>query len=98
MSEISFNTTKEEYVIILSIIRRVNKNCPDEIKEVIDDEFKQNLYMDLSATHCNGTPLDFTKLVNFDDANFFHDILGINANIDRSTGKLENCFLPRCSK
>jgi hypothetical protein len=57
------------------------------------------LEMDLAATHANGCPLDFAKLLAFDDFNFGHDIRGIQGHIDRRvTGKLMNCFLPRCAK
>lgn len=53
--------------------------------------------MDLSATHANGNPLDFDKLLAFDDFSFMHDITGIYRNLNRDTGELENFFSPRCS-
>ena len=53
--------------------------------------------MDLEAAHSNGCPLDFQKLKDFDDFNFWHDVNGIQRNIDRRTGKLLNCFVPRCA-
>lgn len=31
-----------------------------------------------------------------DDFNFWHDINGIQRNLDRQTGRLQNRFLPRC--
>ena len=52
--------------------------------------------MDISATHLH-CPLDLDQLLKFDDFNFAHDITGISFNLDRVTGKLENCFLPRCA-
>lgn len=55
-----------------------------------------DLQMDIIATHQNGTPLDFQKLFNFDAFNFIHDILGIQRELNRRTGKLEY-FLPRCA-
>ena len=30
-----------------------------------------------------------------DDFNLMHDVTGINAHINRYSGKLERCFLPR---
>lgn len=54
-------------------------------------------HMDLTACHANGCPLDFDKLSKFDDFNMAHDILLIERHIDRSTGKLGDCFLPRCA-
>jgi hypothetical protein len=59
---------------------------------------KFKLVMDLDATHCNGTPLKLEELLKADDANFMHDIAGIQSHIDRTTGKLTNCFLPRFAK
>lgn len=54
--------------------------------------------MNLVACHANGTPLDFERLARFDAFNFAHDVFGIDRHIDRDTGKLSNCFLPRCRK
>jgi hypothetical protein len=44
------------------------------------------------------TPLDFEKLFGFPDFDFAHDIYGIMNRVDRTTGKLTDCFLPRCAK
>lgn len=55
-----------------------------------------DIEMDISATNIN-KKLNLNKLLGFDDFNFAHDIVGISNNIDRETGALENCFLPRCS-
>ena len=55
-----------------------------------------NAEMDITAAHIN-TPLDLNKLLNADDFNFAHDMSGIGAHLNRNTGKLENCFLPRCA-
>jgi hypothetical protein len=51
--------------------------------------------MDITAAHCNGMTLNLTALLNADDANFAHDIGGIVQHINRQTGELENCFVPR---
>jgi hypothetical protein len=53
--------------------------------------------MDLSACHANGCPLQLTELLNADDFNLLHDVLGIRSHIDRKTGKITK-FLPRFSK
>ncbi len=55
------------------------------------------LEMDLTAAHANGCPLDLEKLAAFDDFNLLHDVLGIRRHIDRTTGQLGDCFLPRCA-
>ena len=54
-----------------------------------------DIVMDLDACHSNGCPLRLADLLAADDANFAHDIFGIRAYMNRQTGKLENCFLPR---
>jgi hypothetical protein len=54
--------------------------------------------MDLSATHANGCPLDFERLLAFPEFDYMHDIVGIHNHIHRGTGKLLHCFVPRCAK
>ncbi len=54
-----------------------------------------DVVMDLDACHSNGCPLKLAELLAADDFNFAHDVLGIKAHIDRKTGKLASCFLPR---
>lgn len=82
-------TTKEEMGHIEAIIKRVRK---------IDTGYDGlTITMDLTATHLN-TPLDFKKLSEADDFNLFHDVFGIRKHLNRQTGNLKDCFLPRCSK
>ncbi len=81
-----FSATKEEYRKIMAIVKRAT--------HVTD---KLTLDMDITATHCNGCALDLDKLLNLPKFDFYHDVYGIMQNIDRNTGKLQNCFLPRCS-
>lgn len=50
--------------------------------------------MDLSAV-MNSCPVDLAKLLAADDANFAHDVFGIRRHIDRETGELTDCFVPR---
>lgn len=58
---------------------------------------KQEALMDVMACHCNGCPLRLSELLAADDANFGHDVFGIRRHIDRETGQLTDCFLPRFS-
>lgn len=51
--------------------------------------------MDIRACHANGTPLRLEELLRADDGNFGHDVFGIRRYIDRTTGQLTDCFLPR---
>lgn len=60
--------------------------------------------MDIEACHCNGNPLRLRELLDADDSNFSHDVFGVRRHIDRETGNLTGCFVPRytdvgpCSK
>lgn len=55
------------------------------------------LYMDLTACHNNECPLDLGAMLDAGESDFMHDVLGIHRYIDRTTGKLGECFLPRFS-
>lgn len=61
----------------------------------IEPPKKFDLLMDIEAAHSNGCPLQLEKLLESDKTDFMHDINGIRFNINRHTGKLENCFVPR---
>ncbi len=84
--------TKEDHEQALKIVARASQLgdtlCPTE---------KMSLEMDLIAVHCNDVQLDWEKLLSFDDGSFGHDVFGIRRYIDRDTGKLTDCFLPRCA-
>lgn len=90
MQHIKFTLSPEERYYIAPIIQRAVAMDPE-----IDPT---ELNMDLTATHANGCPLDFKKLLSFPPFDFNHDIYGIQRHIDRNTGKLKDFFLPRCSK
>jgi hypothetical protein len=51
--------------------------------------------MDLTACHLNGCPLRLEDMAKADDFNFAHDVLGIRRHLNRETGQLEDCFVPR---
>lgn len=53
--------------------------------------------MDIAGCHLNGCELDLNKLLAAPDGDFGHDVFGIRRHINRSTAKLEDCFLPRCA-
>lgn len=92
LTEIIFSTTKEDTELISKIVKKAFELWP----ATITDSFSLN--MDLTATHLNGNPLDLLRLLNADKFNFSHDIFGIMEHINRNTGKLDDCFIPRCSK
>ena len=82
------NINKKDALSIMKISKRA-------IDRYSDVNFT-TLSMDITAAHLND-PLDLDKLESFDDFNFYHDVFGIMGHINRTTGRLENCFLPRCS-
>ena len=55
------------------------------------------LLMDLENVHKN-VGLKLADLLAADDANFAHDVCGIQRHINRNTGALEDFFLPRFAK
>ena len=79
-------TTKKEFILISKIVKRAH-----EMEPSIDT---MSLNMDLTATH-ELTPLKLEDLLKADDFNFAHDVFGIMRHINRVSGKLEHCFVPR---
>lgn len=92
MTEISFDRTNEEDAHIQAIVGRAFGMGLVKKREML------SLEMDLVACNANGTPIDFVKLRGFDDFNFVHDVGGIIRHMDRETGKLTHCFMPRCAR
>lgn len=82
---------KEGMDLILKIVNRGYPTMEGHYKSRLD------MIMDIEAAHEN-CPLDLEKLLNADDPNFYHDIIGIFKNLDRKSKILENCFVPRMAK
>jgi hypothetical protein len=53
------------------------------------------IVMDLSLCHRLACKLDLAGLLNADNSNFVHDIMGIRRHLNRQTGQLMQCFEPR---
>lgn len=79
--------------LILRIVARYFRWAQD--KRISVNFTRQDLAMDVSATHANGNPLRLRELLAADDFNFLHDVGGIVRHIDRNTGTLLNHFRPR---
>jgi hypothetical protein len=94
MGQVNFECGRDALLAIHRIAQRAAKLAKSHgiAMDVME------LEMDLAAAHCNGSPLDFDKLWNFDNANFGHDVFGIRRFIDRETGELGGCFVPRCAE
>lgn len=91
---LNWNVSKADHDWIVKIVDRASRlaaanNMPFPQRDII---------MDITACHANGTPLKLQELYTADDFNFAHDVFGITKHINRSTGQLEDCFLPRFSR
>lgn len=93
MPEVSFAVTPADAAIIAAIVDRaipLAKEAGIKVK-------RMDLIMDLEAVHANGNPLRLADLLAADPGNFGHDVWGIRRYLDRETGQLTSCFLPRFS-
>lgn len=60
---------------------------------------KHIIFMDLSCLMERGyVSLDLEGLLKAKQSDLSHDIVGINKNLNRANGKLENYFYPRYAK
>ena len=78
---------KENYEIINKICNRAN-----EMNIVLHSRF--SLLMDIEKVY-DTIGLKLLDLLESSDFDFTHDIVGIQVNMNRETGNLENGFLPR---
>lgn len=91
MSQIKWNVSRGEANLIVAIATRA-------VKLAKESDIELNLLhvaMNVTACHANGCPLRLQDLLEADDFNFIHDIVGIDNYIDRTTGKLTGFFEPR---
>lgn len=91
MTFIRFDTNDQDALLISRIVDRAVTDG------LIDPSSRQAIEMDLRATHLNGNPLDFTALLAAPTFDFGHDLAGISRHLDRTTGQLGDCWLPRYS-
>ena len=92
---IHWTLTKADAVLVVKIADRADREARRLELPAPD---RQALVMDLTAAHANGCPMDFAKLLDAPAADFAHDVYGIARHINRTTGTLEDCFLPRCAQ
>lgn len=82
--------SRDEKMVVVEIAKRA-----DALGIMMFDRI--SLMMDIEAVHAEiGLKLD--ELLNADDENFTHDIVGIQNNLDRESKKLQNFFFPRYAK
>jgi hypothetical protein len=91
MTYTSFAVSRADHLLIAQIAERA---LP--LYQIVGDEKPaMHALMDLTACHANGCRLRLTDLLAADEVNFAHDIFGIRRHLDRTTGKLLDCFVPR---
>lgn len=88
---INFNASTEEFDLITKITERAIALSPFPLNTL-------ELMMDITACHLNGMPLQLEELLQADESDFVHDLGGIRKHIDRTTGKMTGCFMPRYAK
>jgi len=85
------NINTEDLMLSVDIAKRYIKMFPEAKVSIMD------LQMDISACHIS-CPLKLKELLVADDFNFVHDVVGITRHIDRESGELLDCFLPRYAR
>lgn len=83
-------TSKEEFETIVKICERA------EALDISAGE-RITLIMDLENAH-KTVGLNLEGLLAADNLNFAHDVIGIQNHMNRSTGELEDFFVPRYAK
>lgn len=92
---LSFDVSAADSQVILKLARRARAL---EIHHGGSGRDLMSWTMDFTATHANGNPLRLDELLAADDTNFAHDAFGICRHLDRETGQIGGCFLPRYSQ
>lgn len=90
-TRIQFTASRGDIHLIMQIAKRAVILATEEG----GDYDLQTAAMDVEACHCNGCPLDLARLLGADRTDFLHDVFGIRHFIDRKTGALTDCFVPR---
>jgi len=90
-STVQFKVSLEDDNVIRAIVDRAAQTFQGKIN-------KMGLTMDITACHANGNPLRLDDFLAASPFDFAHDVFGIQDHLDRKTGQLINCFLPRFSQ
>ena len=88
---INFDVTKEEAKFIQAIALRAG----NEVFNGWTTQTTLDTEMDITTVHANGCPLKLEELLMAKPFDFAHDVGGIRKYLDRNTGLLRDCFLPR---
>lgn len=90
---LNFKASKTERDLIEKIAERADA----EIFERGLVQSRMVTMMDVTVVN-NACPLDLARLLEADAYEFAHDVTGIRRHLNRKTGELEGCFLPRFAR
>lgn len=93
MTAVSFKVSRGH----ANVIQRIATRAAEMRRKMGLPHDRLEIEMDVTATHANGCPLQLARLLLADDVDFAHDVFGIARHLDRETGQLRDCFLPRYS-
>jgi hypothetical protein len=88
---LNFGVTGDELLLIDKIVHRFAGICKEHGKQLAIVE----TMMDITLSHTQNNKLNLFALLLTNDNDFAADVIGIIKNMDRSTGKLTNGFVPR---
>jgi hypothetical protein len=86
-------TDKREAKLITEIVDRAEKLA----RRFKQPTVRAAIAIDLVMAH-RMQPLDLELLLKADDGNFAHDVFGIMRHIDRNSGAMRDCFVPRFAR
>jgi|GEM_PF-1326322 len=98
MNNIKWDASMAESLLIAGIVRRYSRIIKDLAGEDAIAVDTLSLVMDLTACHANGCPLRLAELAKARAVDLCHDVQGIQRHMDRETGKLTGCFVPRYAR
>lgn len=81
--------SREEYILVGGIASRA-------VALLGVDKF--NTVMDITICHSEAHELDLKALLEASDADFIHDVIGINRHLCHESHQLKDCFTPRFAK
>lgn len=90
-AKLNWHVSGDELLMVDQCVERFHRICREHKKELAIVE----TMMDIIICHTQNYKLNFTALLLTSDGDFANDIIGIIKHIDRSTGKLQNGFIPR---
>jgi hypothetical protein len=92
---ISFSVSPEDHMLIDRCADRAHRIQGEIGAPASQQQSVLEWQMDITAVHANGMPLRLGSLSEAPRGDFAHDVFGIMSHLDRKTGQLGSCFVPR---